>query len=567
MADAHIDLNDDQRAAADELRAMLATPEAEALLIKGYAGTGKTSTLMTVLGERKDVLYLTPSHAAKNVIADALPRAANVVTLHSALGARMGTTREGEDFFTFDAHRLEKWLGEVSIVVLDECSMVGGGLFAMLFERLGLVDKTGARYLVRREVKVDLEDQATQERVTSLLYGHGVDALDAEHPRAVVGRPSCERLGADGWRYTWWVEGGKKMVKLIVMGDPAQLPPVYGSERPEGDDAWWRDIDLKWALDHDLTECREVRGEVMRGVIPHDSPAFDARYYNRRCELTRIMRASDAELLRVNLSARDGALRARPFLVGRSATSPAIEHLDNRLIIHRATDLYRAQADVVVLCWRNAVKDQIARAIRTELLGPGADVDVLHVGEPAMLRAPYQAAPVGAGEPVHFHNGDLLYILTSEPAHYTSDEFPALSGPYRLYSVKRARDGIRAWVKALPASGAKQFARAGAEIRMDLNRQIEAAEARMRVEPEAGVELARTVALLDERLARLSEVQRQFAAIESSYTRTCHKAQGGSWDTVIYNQEDVSSCRSNRDRAKLAYVAVSRARRLLIVTH
>lgn len=567
MADATIELNDGQRDAATALRAMLATPDAEMLLLKGYAGTGKTSTLLSILGDRQDVLYLAPSNAAMHVIKDALPSGAKVTTLQQALGARCQTGRSGQDAFTYTsaALALRKALGTVSIVVLDECSMVGGGLWAMLLEHLGFIDGKGARFVTERSTVVSWGDIERDELVSSMLYGHGVDPLDTVQPRDIAGRPHVERLVGGDKLYTWWVDGGRKPIKLVVMGDPAQLPPITARDVSEHDDQWYSDVDMMWALERGMTTTRQDGRRVVRSVTPHISPAFEDSQYNRCVELTKIMRSSDESLALVNLRARTSAMNNGQAIVTRRDASHAIEHLSNRDVVTRAVDAYRAQEDVVVLCWRNSLKDQIAQAIRRSLLGEDADTNRLHVGEPCIFNRPYKTS--SGDVDVFFKNGDLVYVRAVREGVTAPADFPTLHTSHVALVVTRARDGVAGTIRTLPLDKQAQWHREVARLREELIGQIEALEASAKETPADAPARTIEIVQLDARISRLNELVATFAGLESSYTRTCHKAQGGSWGTVIYLQPDVSVCRDPLLRGRLAYVAISRARHKLIVTY
>lgn len=567
MADATIELNEGQRDAAAALSALLATPDAEMMLLKGYAGTGKTSTLLSILGDRADVLYLAPSNAAMHVIKDALPSGAKVATLQQALGARCSTGRSGQDTFSYSstALALRKILGSVSIVVLDECSMVGGGLWSLLLEHLGFVDGKGARFAIERSCVVSWGDLDQDEHVSTLLFGHGVDPLDETSPRDIAGRPHVERLAGGDKRYTWWVEGGRKPIKLVVMGDPAQLPPIAARDVPAHDDQWFTDADMSWAVLRGLVTERAEGRRTLRSVVPHLSPSFEDKQYNRVAELTKIMRSADESLALVNLRARTSAMMNRAVTVTHRDTSAAIEHLPNRDVVTRAVAAYRAQEDVVVLCWRNSVKDQIAQSVRRALLGEGADTNVLHAGEPCIFTRPYKTT--AGGVDVFFKNGDLVYVRAVREGMTAPADFPTLHTAHVVLTVTRARDGIAGTVRVMPLNKQGAWLREVAAVREGLIAEIEALEAAAKAKPEDAPARTIEIVVLDQRIDRLNELVATFAGLESSYTRTCHKAQGGSWGTVFYLQPDVSACRDPLLRGRLAYVAISRARHKLVVTY
>lgn len=314
-----------------------------------------------------------------------------------------------------------------------------------------------------------------------------------------------------------------------------------------------------------MTTTRQDGRRVVRSVTPHISPAFEANQYNRVVELTKIMRSSDESLALVNLRARTSAMNNGQAVVTRRDASHAIEHLPNRDVVTRAVDAYRAQEDVVVLCWRNSLKDQIAQAIRRNLLGEDADTNRLHVGEPCIFNRPYKTS--SGDVDVFFKNGDLVYVRTVREGMTAPADFPTLHTPHVALVVTRARDGVAGTIRTLPLDRQAQWHREVARLREELIGQIEALEAAAKATPAEAPARTIEIVQLDARISRLNELVATFAGLESSYTRTCHKAQGGSWGTVIYLQPDVSACRDPLLRGRLAYVAISRARHKLIVTY
>lgn len=593
-------LNDDQQKVADDLAAFISRPGGEAFLLKGYAGTGKTSTLLHVLAGRTDVWYITPSHAAKNVIRKAALDAGGCVrvsTLASALGSKRvvlprrfynGKTydREIDEFFeTGDADGFAKRLDGVSIVVLDEASMVTGGLFERLCNLLGLGTEAGARIVRERETTVRADDIEARNRIAEMLYSayDPRDPLDVGAARKVVGRPRQRAEAGGMWRYMWDVEVGRKPMKLIVMGDPAQLEPVHGKPLPVGHPRWTRDDTWRYLAEHNLlTQPFMSNHPSDRAARYHISPALTSGIYVHVAELTKLERTGSIELLLANTAAREHALTKGEgmYIIPASTQTATIRRISKDCVVDAAVAAYRARENVVVVGMRNSTLNALATEIRSRLLGPGKDTNTLHVGEPAIFSKPCEAVGEG-GATIKYNNGDMVFVIDTMPV---TAMFPALGLQLRAsrltlgsagshapagYKVTRLHDDE---ADVLKHAVRAELARLDEQQRA-LEGEMATASRRLAAgDTEAGRELVKLSMRQDDIDEQRSNVARQtqpYARLQSSYTRTCHKVQGGSFDHVIYLQWDLmeTTPMMNKSKPHAAYVAISRARNTITVAH
>lgn len=542
-----ITLNAQQQAAADAITAMLTTDRAERLLLLGYAGTGKTRTLATALGSRSDVLYVTPSHKAKNVLLDMMP-SADVITVHRALGYKPHYARGVQYFAQAEgAQGMAEQIGEHKkrVIVLDECSMVGGGIFELLLRELGFLGESGgaATILHRRIREREMDALGGQDHVVSLVWGHKTCPQDGA---PVIGRPRFDTHGALVYR----VRGPRVPIKLIVMGDQGQLPPVVGSVKV-GSPLLQLDPELVWCAREDHLVVKD--GWVNSTLAA--SPTLNPKHYDHVYQLTELMRAGAEDLRAHNLGAREGAEQGRVYKLRGSSSSVARVVLDD--LVTEAVEAYRAGADCTVLAFRNAVCGQLNDEIRRQLVGPHAQRGALYPGEPCDLHSPVQLPDLGA----RLDNGDLVYTQSVTPTTWREE---LLGEVYELACssvvVKRQRDGLvgaTLWLS-------QDQQRARDYLASQLDERVEQAEVSALgcADPVRRQQLVDAALLMDELRRRLR--YELFADIRPAYCKTVHKSQGGTWATVYYVQSDVATA-PRSVAPKLAYVAVSRASTRLVV--
>lgn len=145
-----ITLNDQQEAAISALVEFVDKGLTETFTIKGYAGTGK-STSIQVLLERlkaakieKKVIFTAPTHKAVKVLRRmASEKGIDEVgfsTIHSLLGLKIKQVGDKQTLEPLKQARKNDPLREVQIVVVDECSMIGGELFTHIMNSLKFYD-------------------------------------------------------------------------------------------------------------------------------------------------------------------------------------------------------------------------------------------------------------------------------------------------------------------------------------------------------------------------------------------------------------------------------------------
>jgi len=127
-----ITLNSEQREAVGRMHDFLAEPDKTMFMLKGSAGTGKTTCIQHLLRERGDdgtAALTAPTNKAAKVLAEMSRRAGlqNVpcMTIYSLLGLRVDNNHEVIRVEARGQSQAERF----TLVVVDEASMVGASLF------------------------------------------------------------------------------------------------------------------------------------------------------------------------------------------------------------------------------------------------------------------------------------------------------------------------------------------------------------------------------------------------------------------------------------------------------
>jgi len=201
-------LNDQQEAAISALVEFISEELGDTFTIKGYAGTGKSTSIQVLLerlkaeGIQKKIIFTAPTHKAVKVLRRmAFEKGIDDVafsTIHSLLGLKVKQVGDKQTLEPLKQVRKNDFLREVQIVVVDECSMIGEDLYKHIKNSLKFYD-----------------------------------------------------------------------IQYIFMGDPAQLPPVGEKESPTFESTEFRALLTKvmWQREENpvLGVCTDIREVFTRG--------------------------------------------------------------------------------------------------------------------------------------------------------------------------------------------------------------------------------------------------------------------------------------------------------------
>jgi hypothetical protein len=223
-------------------------PDSPFAVLAGYAGTGKTTTVKFMVQSVVDqglldwgeVLVCAPTHTAVNLIKKAIGQPClDFLTLHSFLGLRprkIKLTVEQRNQLLELSQRadlsFEEEATRSALRCLEQQELEGKQVFA----------PSGKRYANLGQVRFILVDEASM--VSSELLSQLVLLKD-------------------------WIEVDVDL-KILFLGDPAQLPPVKEKTSPI----------FKFPLLHELTQVMRYDGNILKYVTAvRTEPGYESLHY------------------------------------------------------------------------------------------------------------------------------------------------------------------------------------------------------------------------------------------------------------------------------------------------
>ncbi len=447
----------------------------DCFILEGGAGTGKTTLMAAVAGwlkaEYRPHVFLAPTGRAARILGDKTGVAAT--TIHGCIYVfeRLNVFEEAQTKndpglrFRF---ALKNDDPGAMVFVVDESSMVG-----------------------------DADDKQDV-----LRFGSGRLLSDlVEYAR--IGRPG--RAPAD------------PAAKLILVGDPAQLPPVGENLSP--------------ALSADYLQ--KVFGLCCTG--------FKLTEVHRQAAGSVVLERASA--IRAQIEAK----RFNTFNLQPSGESLVAEQIPES--VQRVVDAYRKGGrSSALITYTNAKALELNRSVRGRLWGD----------ELADVRAGDQLLVNRNSPRCGLYNGDLVRVLdvTAEPVRRT----------IYMRGVEPVDLSFRQGVVAYRSAN-------GDDQKIDcllLENLLHSKERAL-----SPVEQRALLVDFRQRHPKLKPGSAEFGAairvdpcfnalqVKYGYALTCHKAQGGEWDTAVVNFESGRGAH-NEDFFRWAYTAITRAQRTLV---
>ena len=309
-------------------------------------------------------------------------------------------------------------------------------------------------------------------------------------------------------------------LKVIFMGDPAQIPPVSDIAVTEGNDA----IPL----------------------MPEGRKEYDIHFY----ELKQIMRQKDGNTI-VDLAYR---IRTKRFENGdiikdlRHSTANVkfyspLTKLDfyTKMLDEYNSESYKKDSDYVkVLAWTNVKVNFFNNLIRSSFYGREADTVPYSEGEKLIADTTIMDSP-----DIIFNTSDEFTILEVEPATYN-------------YTLTEIDDEFDLTVSADKESMAYRFNYWKCVVEDSRTK----AKKQIRILNESSKQPFNFVLSKLKKNQRWQEWTRlieYFAKVKYAYAITCHKAQGSTYGKVFLLEDDIDLNRRTLERNRIKYTACTRA--------
>lgn len=419
------------------LERLLTTPRDNAtLVLKGYAGTGKTTlvaALVQVLAaERRRVVLLAPTGRAAKVLGAYAKAPAS--TIHRRI-YRMSGEDEGSGGVSIAPNR-----DVGALFVVDEASMIGSS-------------------------------------------GDG-DLMD------------------DLFRHVFAAEGAR----LLLIGDPAQLPPVGSDHSP--------------ALD--IEDLRAY------GLLPG------------KVELTDVVRQAEGSGILTNATALRGLLDEEKPMPHFDLALPDVQRIDGHDLQDALEEAYARHGDeeVCLICRSNKRAYQYSQQVRARI--HGFDEELVANDRLMVVKNNY----FWAGR-----NGKVELIANGEQVtvrrmHRSEERFGLRFADVTLgwwngvedreLDVKLMLDTLAIESPALPGPRMRQLTQ---EVMATFTERTRGAQyRRLKEDPYA-----------------------QALQVKYAYAVTCHKAQGGQWRSVFVDQGYVTEDMIDKEYVRWLYTAITRA--------
>jgi hypothetical protein len=475
-----IELTLEQSQAVEAIRSFFIDDAADVFVLAGSAGSGKTTMiarLVEIAAEMKlSCALAAPTGRAARILGDKVAQATGwevqAKTIHSLIFAldRLEVNEEAEAandpglrwFFP-----LAEDEPAMSVLIVDEASMVGD-----------------------REVRGDV-----------IRFGSGRLLKDL-----VTFARSRRRMGSDD-----------RLVKLLFVGDPAQLPPVGEAESPALSP---QRLEAEFGLSVSTFQLETVMRQREGSAILERA--------------TEIRKAIAADVF--------NALSLQP-------DGEEIVQIESEVAFDVLERSVRSRGSSVVVVRSNAAALEYNRGIRERLWGdasrPVQVGDILLVNRNAHL--------------VSLRNGDLVKVLDVMPASERAS-VPVKGGGNVELSFRDATVAYReadGTVVRLPCKILENLLDSPGRELTPLEQRALLVNFRQRnphLKPRS------------REFAKNLRADPYFNAVQVKfgYAMTCHKAQGGEWDNVLVDFADGGGVR-NRAFFRWAYTAITRAKRRLYV--
>ena len=479
-------LKDQQLEAFNECAEFLNAPGGGMHLVRGYAGTGKTFTIGMIiehyLSTKSCQIALTAptNKAVKQLLKSSEFTHSNLkyATIHSLLGLREQIDNYGNQKFVQDKKNPPK-IEEYQVLVIDEVSMLPDELFEML---LPYCSEFTAR-IKKQPMFGDFGKIIGSDRGTRASSG----------------------------------------LKIIFMGDPAQIPPVGKKDCLPFNEEARKKYNIGVS---DLTE-------IVRQAL--DNPI-----------IVETMRVRDRLHAPVSFPTKNTRINDKGagvvfFERGNPDHSEVVEEI---LELYFRSDNFKLNADFMkVIAWRNKTVNYMNKWIREKLYGEEA-IDRIVVGEKLIANKPIFEGPM-----IIFNSNDELEVIS-----YKVDQEDINQGQYVI-------NYYATMVRCVQPNGLE----VDSIIKIVHNDSMHVYEEILDALKEVAKNKTQGTWEAGKAWQDYFGFMENFADVTYNYALTAHKAQGSTYDNCLVLSQDLDANRNVVERNRIKYTALSRPRNLLFI--
>lgn len=465
----------DQSKAFEKIKDFLVREEEGIFLLKGYAGTGKTFLINSIaeyLGKNKvEFNLMAPTGRAARVLSKSTGRPAHTIhksiyNLNDIREVHDKETNESNVFYFFNLRvNIEE---AVKVIIVDEASMIG-------------------------------DNYSFQE---VLRYGSG-------------------RLLKDLIDFTRI--NGNENVKLIFVGDNAQLPPVKESFSPALAENYLQE-----------NYCRNVEEYTLEEVLRHsEGSILDAATSIRKSLSKKIFNKLEFDYSKDDINKAE---------------------IDDIKKVYKNTNPANLDYNSVILAYTNKQVSDYNEIIRTEL---GFDVKGLNINERLIV------VKNSYFSDINLYNGDFVILNSFSEANEKVKVPIKMKGENDRHIELVFRD-VELNVKNNKGNYRKLKCKIFENLLFSANRDltIDEHKALYIYFCIRNPELKKSSKEFKEKLAK--DPYFNSVRVKFGYAVTVHKSQGGEWNNV-YTDMFYTNGRSSADYFRWVYTAITRAKKNLYI--
>ena len=539
LFDSGFDYTQDQREAIKGVCDFLTDVNKRYLRLSGYAGTGKTTLVTNLVSS-----LITKNYAYRIALTATTNKATNVIK--EKLDSHLRNTKQNID------------KGEVIFTTMQK-------LFGF---------------------------KMTYDRDTGKKVFRGGKSLSLNHDLIII--DECSMIGLTALSDIFTTASGNDYIKIIFVGDSAQLPPVGESSSSIFDTQISGDVNCDKYVNENLVNLclSEVHGVNLKEIVrTGDKGIVDTCLYFRNRVEEKPTKYRNVDELALNVLKNS---RGANFFRQPSCTTGGASNWHRKFI----SDIQR-DVDAITIVWRNKTVDDYCGSARLYLFGE--NVERFEKGEILLMNEHYDLSVINPGLNKKFFTSEKIRIQKLKRTEGLITDFTPKDVPFyvNMFSSGGKRVGER------ESAALSEISAWYDRIKQDIS-DVQIDIWKMFVVCKDSDSIWPIVVLGDTNPAffeakrknadRTKEVIKRidkfyggrkapniivnalwrhhervfvdpYASVSYGYAITTHKAQGSTYDNVYVDLGDIAQNRTEKEMYRCSYTAASRAARKLNIQH